>query len=165
MAKRRRKTTRRKSPALSARSPRKTTRRRRRMSAGGQGIFKMLSDPMIGGIAGAVVGVLAKNLAAKMVKDNKMIGTAIPVIGAFFLKKKLPFVAAGMVGAPVLSLLAEKIAFLRENDAVFVSPDLLNDDSPLFLDEGGAPLVLAENTYSLDDDDNGFYLSDDDDNE
>jgi len=164
MAKRRKKTGRRKTTTLSAR-PRRSVRRRRRMSAGGAGMFKMLSDPFIGGIAGAVVGVLAKNMAAKMMKDNKMIGAAIPIVGAFLLKKKMPFVAAGMVGAPVLSLLAEKIAFLRDNDAIFVSPDLLNDDSPLFLDEDGSPLVLSENTWSLDDDDNGFYLSDENDNE
>jgi len=165
MAKRRRKSVKRKTTGLSAR-PRKSVRRRRRMSAGGAGIFKMLSDPFIGGIAGAVVGVVAKNLAAKMMKGNKMIGAAIPIVGAFLLKKKMPFVAAGMVGAPVLSLLAEKIAFLRDNDAIFVSPDLLNDDSPLFLDEEGTPLVLSENTYGLEDEgDNGFYLSDENDNE
>lgn len=164
MAKRRKKSVRRRPTGLSAR-PRRSVRRRRRMSAGGAGIFKMLSDPFIGGIAGAVAGVVVKNLAAKMMKGNKMIGAAIPIVGAFLLKKKMPFVAAGMVGAPVLSLLAEKIAFLRENDAIFVSPDLLNDDSPLFLDEDGSPLVLSENTYGLEEEDNGFYLSDENDNE
>lgn len=130
---------------------RSSHRRRRRMSAGG-GMFKILSDPIIGSTVGALAGLALKKLASKMVKDNAMIGTLVPVAGGFLLRKKMPFLAGGMAAGALAGLIAAKVPFLNDNNNTdWVNPDLLRDDEPLLLSADGQPLLLSEQSYSLND--------------
>jgi len=178
MAKRKRK----KSTSVRRRSlSAKPARRRRRRLGAGAGMFKMLSDPLIGGLVGAGAGIVLKHFASNMMKDknnqpNMLIGTAVPLALAFFLRKKAPFAAASMAGAPAVIYLASlkkkdgtaMIPLLSEYDNVnFADVELLNDDSPLFLSANGQPLFLSDQNWSMNESEDEFtgmndYNDDDD---
>jgi hypothetical protein len=142
----------------------KTThrRRRRRMSAGGAGVFKAVSDPIIGGIAGGLAGLLVKKVAKKFVHDNDLIAAIIPVAGGFLLKKKAPYFAAGMVATPLLAYAVQKFPALQEmglneyGNTSFADDLLLSapkDEPPILLSN---PIedddILHDANYQLNDD-------------
>lgn len=137
MAKRRRTTHRRKSVSLSS-GGRKRHHRRRRISAGGRGVFKAVSNPIVGGIVGGLASRVITNLAKGLIDkalpaggNNAMIAELAPVALGLFLRKKMPAVANGLIAVPIVKLIGSKVAFLNEEgNHSFVSERILSDGQP-----------------------------------
>lgn len=122
---------------LSAR-PRK--HRRRRMSAG-TSAFKVFSNPLVGGLGGAIAGLLVKKVLKKVtLPGGEMTATLVPIGAAFVLRKKLPFVAAGLASGAAASFIVSKFPALGD-DASFVNDNLLNAGAPLVLDASGDEVI------------------------
>lgn len=157
MATKKRKSAKRRHASLSEGGKKRSHKKRRRMSAGTgmSGIFKMVSDPLIGGIAGGIAAVLIQKIVKKAAKDNEMIAAIVPVAIGFLIKKKAPAFAAALIAVPALSLIKSKVKFLSDDGAVnFVNDRILSE--PLLLSSSGRPLILGEEnfSYSINDDSN-----------
>lgn len=120
-------------------TPTKKHHKRRRMSAGA-GTFKMLSNPIFGGIVGGAAGILLKNVIKKAM-NNEMIATVAPLAVGFLIRKKAPMVSAGMIAVPALSYIGTKVPMLAEGGNVTFADNLL----------------LSGNEYTLNE---NLYLSD-----
>lgn len=128
----------------------KKSGRRRRLSAGG-GTFKAVSNPIVGGIIGGLAGIVVKNLITKTMAANKnadMIGTLAPVAVGFLIRKKMPFVASGMIAVPAIKYIGTKVPMLAEDMATmeeagntsFVSENLLLSDNLYLSDQEWSPV-------------------------
>lgn len=165
MAKRRRK-----AKAVKRATPKKATRKRKRMGAGGNKMFKAVSNPIVGGIVGGAIAILVKNLAKKFTKsENDLLISGIPIVLGFMLMKKAPFLSAGMIAVPALQLIGKKVPMLAEDNSVsWANLNLLSDNNDMdedFLLSDNNPLLLAEQGYGLNDYAGSVYGGMSDDNE
>lgn len=131
-----------------------TVRKRRRMSAGA-GAFKAVSNPVLGGLLGGLAGIVVKNMIGKAMagKDNaELVSTIAPVAVGFLIRKKAPYVAAGMVAVPAVRYIAtaSKIELLAEDtlstmeeagNTSFVSENLLLSDNLYLSDQDFSPIA------------------------
>lgn len=129
-----------------------THRRRRRMSAG-RGAAGFLANPIVGGIVGGLAGMVVTKFAKKAnLPGGDMTGAAVPVVAAFFLRKKFPALAAGMASGAGVALLAPKIPFLNEGEslqAYFADPEVLSaDGEPLQISDGELSEMLQDSMLS-----------------
>lgn len=125
-----------------------THRRRRRMSAG-RGAAGFLANPLIGGIVGGLAGIAVTKFAKKAnLPGGEMTGAAVPIVAAWFLRKRFPALAAGMASGAGAAFIAPKIPFLNEGEsmqAYFADPEVLSaDGEPLQISDGELNEMLSE---------------------
>ena len=113
-------------------------------------MFKMVSDPITGGISGAIAGMILKKLASKVAKDSQIVGVLVPVAGGFLLKKKAPFFATGMIAGGAISFVSDMVSKQPANsmlhkllgdDAHFVNDNLLSANQPILLSADGSEIL------------------------
>lgn len=150
MAKHRRKKSTKHRKSISLSSGGRKHHRRRRVSGGSNKIFKMVSDPLIGGLAGGLAAVLIGKLVKKFSNNNEMAALAAPLVIGFLLKKKAPALSSGMVAVPLMGFLSKKIPMLSESNMVSFA-------DPLLLAE---PLILSEQGYTLQEEPEEVYTFD-----
>lgn len=131
----------------------KVTRHKRRRLSAGRGMGNILSNPIVGGIIGGLAGMVVTKFAKKAnLPGGEMTGAIVPVVGAFFLRKKFPALSAGMASGAGVALIAPKIPFLNEGDmqegsleAYYADPAVLSaDGEPVQISEGELNEMLSE---------------------
>jgi len=153
-------------PAPGRAHTKKHHRRKRRMGASGISgkAHKLLANPLVGTIAGALAGQILKNVVGGMFKDEKkkQMATFAPIVVGVLLRKKMPAVAGGMIAGPVLAEISKlkhadgkpMIPFLNDNGNINFTEDSLLEDNLLLSLPAGMPLSGQE--YSLNDHRSGF---------
>jgi hypothetical protein len=146
----RRKTHSRRRTSLSA--PRSRRRRSRRHLGAGGKMFKFLSDPVVGGAVGGLAGMILSKVVQRVAKGNPIVGAVVPFGIAFVVKKKVPFVAAGLASGSTVVLVKDSVGKLAPTNPIykllaeeahFINDHNLLNDSPVILAADGTPIPYS----------------------
>lgn len=129
---------------------RKFKKSRRRRVGSGAGAFKAVSNPAVGALVGGIAAVLVKNILTRSMAGNRnaeMIGNFAPIIAGLLIRKKAPFVAAGMIAVPAVRIIGARVPMLAEDTSLeesgntnFVSENLLLSDALVLSDQDFSPV-------------------------